>query len=267
MKYCVLVLVLGHLLFHVSPVSAQTSVPAQDDEYLANLYNLAVLFDTTRVRVTEPSIAEVDSMNAWKDWQTVENYFYGKNRGSLPMIADLEALHPYFRDKVQQLIRACKEAGITLAVVESYRTHAKQTEYYAMGRKYTSSPGGKSRHQYGLAVDVVPMVDSVAVWDNSRLWRKIGIAGERLGLRWGGRWRVLYDPGHFEWPGGVSRQELAKGQLPHIPSSVVNQYPHLDEDLERLQTFWESWEVEQSAIASKGDADADEREAPAGAGN
>ena len=32
-----------------------------------------------------------------------------------------------------------------------------------MGRKYTNSAGGKSKHQYGLAVDVVPIVNGTAV--------------------------------------------------------------------------------------------------------
>src|SRR5688572_8251994 len=143
MKNCISVVAFSHLLLYVSSVSAQSNVSAKDDEYLTNLYNTSILFDTTRVRVKETAAVAVDSMDAWKDWQIVENYSYGKNRGSLPMIADLEALHPYFRDKVQQLIRMCTDAGITLAIVESYRTHAKQSEYYAMGRKYTSSPGGK----------------------------------------------------------------------------------------------------------------------------
>ena len=265
MKCKVLVLVATHLMCCVSFGFAQQVVLRYDDAYLANLYNRSLLFDTTRQRGLE--VAAADSLNAWKKWQTVENYLYGKNRGDLPMIADLDALHPYFRDKVEELIRQCKEAGITLAIVESYRTHAKQAEYYAMGRKYTSSPGGKSRHQYGLAVDVVPMVDSVAVWDNARLWRKIGTIGERLGLRWGGRWRVLYDPGHFEWAGGVSRHELAKGLLPKIPVSRSAHYPNLEENLDRLQTYWEAWEAEQRAIAEKGADDEPGRDTAVGAGN
>jgi hypothetical protein len=220
----------------------------QADDYLNALFDRSLVFDTTSIR---PVIALEDSLAAWKTWRTVENFYYGKNRGSLVMIADLRALHPYFRDKVEELIAACSESGITLAVVETYRTHAKQSEYYAMGRKYTSTPGGKSRHQYGLAVDVVPMVDSIAVWNNYRLWRKIGVIGERLGLRWGGRWRVLYDPGHFEWSGGLSRYELAKGLLPRIPSQVIDKYPAIQSELTRLQDFWQAWETEQAVVARK----------------
>src|SRR5688572_24217373 len=123
-----------------------------------------------------------------------------------------------------------------------------------MGVKYTSTPGGKSRHQYGLAVDVVPIVDSVAVWDNHKLWRKIGLVGEHLGLQWGGRWRVLYDPGHFEWSGGRSRHQLAKGHLPKIPASFSEGYPALVEELTKLQSYWNAWEVEQGMMANSGTA-------------
>ena len=254
MKYIFLVVVLSHILFNPFSVSAQSYASSKSGKYIDNLFDKSILFDTTRIKVSETPAAAADSVIEWKQWRTVDNFYYGKNRGALPMIADLEALHPYFRHKVIELIRVCQKAGITVAVVESYRTHAKQAEYYAMGEKYTSTPGGKSRHQYGLAVDVVPIVDSVAVWDNHKLWRKIGLAGERLGLQWGGRWRVLYDPGHFEWSGGLSRHQLAKGHLPKIPTSFSDRYPALVEELTKLQSYWNAWEVEQSMLASSGTA-------------
>jgi hypothetical protein len=186
---------------------------------------------------------------SWKNWSLVENYTFGKDRGDLPMIADLDALHPYFRDKVIMLISLCRAKGIELAVVESYRTHSKQNEYKSMGKKYTRSGSGKSKHQYGLAVDVVPMIGSVAQWDNSKLWRKVGVIGEQLGLRWGGRWKSLYDPGHFEWTGGLSSYHLTMGQWPRIPK--VNNYPCLEEELIQLTEYWKAWELEQSSIARR----------------
>lgn len=190
-------------------------------------------------------------MEPWKEWRTVDNFAFGKNRGNLPMIADLQSLHPFFRDKIYQLIRNCKAKGIELAVVESYRTHAKQKEYYNMGRKYTRTTGGRSKHQYGLAVDVVPVRDSVFIWDNAVLWRKIGAEGEKLGLRWGGRWRSLYDPAHFEWSGGLTTYHLSKGMLPAIPKSFSDKYPCIEDDMEQLRRHWEMWETEQSAFARK----------------
>ncbi len=200
----------------------------------------------------EPEIVSekvIDQAADWKNWETVENYTYGKDRGSLPMIADLDALHPYFKEKITKLISICKRKGIELAIVESYRTVAKQNEYKAMGKKYTRATGGNSKHQYGLAIDVVPVIDSVAQWDNARLWKKIGAIGEQLGLRWGGRWRTLYDPGHFEWSGGLSSHSLAKGMVPYVPQSIAIQYPCIEEDLQKLSEYWSAWESEQAVIA------------------
>lgn len=194
-------------------------------------------------------VLTMESIEPWKTWTTVENYAYGKDRGSLQMIADLDALHPHFHEKINQLISICKNKGIELAIVESYRSSAKQNEYKALGKKYTKASGGHSKHQYGLAVDLVPVINSVPQWDNARLWKKVGAIGEQLGLRWGGRWRTLYDPGHFEWSGGLGSYHLAKGLFPKVPKS--NSYPCLEEDLIELVENWKAWEIEQSTLASK----------------
>lgn len=190
----------------------------------------------------------IDTINGWKKWATIENYTYGKNRGSMTMIVELQALHPYFRDQVIELINRCEKKGIQLAVVETYRTYAKQNEYKSMGKKYTRSGGGKSKHQYGLAIDLVPIVGGKPQWNNKYLWRRIGVAGEQLGLRWGGRWRSLYDPGHFEWTGGLESEELTKGLSPRIPNQETK-YPCIDEDLRLLARYWKSWDLEQASLA------------------
>ncbi len=219
-------------------------IPLADHEHelrSERMDNFTQPFETRRWEITD------DTVDEWKQWEMVHNYSFGINRGTMSMIADLESLHPYFRDRVLALIRICKSNGIDLAIVETYRTHAKQTEYKTMGRKYTRTKAGQSKHQYGLAIDVVPMIDSIPQWKNIKLWRKIGPIGERLGLRWGGRWHKLFDPGHFEWTGGLLTYDLAKGKLPPVPASA--QYPCLEEDLRALRRHWKAWEVEQSAIA------------------
>jgi len=190
-----------------------------------------------------------DTADQWKKWALVENYTFGKNRGSIPMIADLQSLHPYFRDKVIELIRVCKSKGIELAIVETYRTRTKQNEYKALGRKYTRASAGSSKHQYGLAVDIVPVKDSVIQWNSIALWRKIGVQGEKLGLRWGGRWRRPFDPAHFEWTGGMATSHLVQGKLPLAPK--IQRYPCIEEDLKELKRHWKAWEIEQSLVARR----------------
>lgn len=191
-----------------------------------------------------------DKLEDWETWSYAQNYTFGKDRGGMVMITDLRALHPFFRDRVAELLRICKDKGIELAIVETYRTHAKQFEYKSMGRKYTSSGAGRSKHQYGLAIDVVPIVDSAAVWDNPALWRKVGVVGEKLGLRWGGRWRKPYDPGHFEWTGGLSTTDLVQGVLPVVPGGEAH-YPCLEEDITLLRKYWTAWETSQSSLTLK----------------
>lgn len=246
MKYIFLTCILT-LSIHAH-IAAQT-VADHEHHYLTALLENSIRFDTSYFAGNSDEI--INEEEAWKQWETVENFTYGKDRGSIPMIADLNALHPYFRDKISELIRLCKEQGIELVVVETFRTHAKQAEYFGMGRKYTRSKGGKSKHQYGLAADVVPVVNSVAVWDNALLWRKIGAIGERIGLRWGGRWKAPYDPAHFEWSGGVTSYQLALGAQPIIPKSKISLYPCLDEELARLEKFWNAWETEQAVSARR----------------
>lgn len=204
--------------------------------------------DSSLLVMEEPELISFDTINGWKQWSIVENYSFGKDRGTLTMITDLNALHPYFRDQVRQLILNCRAKGIELAIVETFRTHAKQNEYKGMGRKYTNSAGGKSKHQYGLAVDLVPVVNGQAVWDNPVLWKKVGVAGEKLGLRWGGRWKKPYDPAHFEWTGGLSSTHLSIGIFPSIPQ---DHYPCVDEDLAILRKYWSEWETFQGSMTRR----------------
>ncbi len=48
----------------------------------------------------DPTVTFGDSLNGWKNWSFVENYAFGKDRGDLPMITDLNSLHPFFRDQI-----------------------------------------------------------------------------------------------------------------------------------------------------------------------
>jgi hypothetical protein len=234
----------AQLNLYFAPIDCREHAESSDG--IPETPEIAVTIDSSLI---SPDIYadEQLSLEAWKQWTVVDNFSFGKDRGALSMIADMNALHPFFRDKVNELIIRCKKQGIELAIVETYRTHAKQNEYRSMGRKYTNSTGGKSKHQYGLAVDVVPMVNGVAVWDNVWLWKKVGVAGEKLGLRWGGRWKKPYDPGHFEWTGGLNSTHLSAGRLPAIPRE---KYPCIEEDILNLRNYWSQWERLQQEVLS-----------------
>src|SRR5688572_16189752 len=135
-----------HAQFNVNSLFETASSRIPGEAFRIVPASQQVVIDST----TFEDLAFGDSLNGWKHWSFVENYNFGKDRGALPMITDLNSLHPFFRDQVRNLIEICKTKGIEIAVVETYRTHAKQHEYKTMGKKYTNSAAGRSKHQYGL---------------------------------------------------------------------------------------------------------------------
>jgi hypothetical protein len=105
------------------------------------------------------------------------------------------------------LARTCEE-GIPACLVDTLRTPEEQQANIAKGVSFTVNskhlaqpPDGKA-----LAFDVAPYAiyqlhgPDKLQWDtNDPVWARYGKIGERLGLRWGGRWKTPHDPGHFEY--------------------------------------------------------------------
>lgn len=158
-----------------------------------------------RVPITEEKKDVIDTLEITLPPPIVDNR---------KIINDLHILHPAFRNKVVMLLYECKKEGIDLKIVETYRTHERQDALKR--RKLTRLSGGCSKHQHFLAIDVVPVVNKLPRWHNKELWAKIGKIGEAQGLKWGGRWKRLYDPGHFEYP--ISIKEI--DNIP-IPDTVI----------------------------------------------
>ncbi len=113
----------------------------------------------------------------------------------------LDDLDPRFLPLALALLARLVEAGIPVLIVETRRTEAQHLEDVANGRSWIA----RSTHQDGLAIDVAPYDtyqlhgDDKLRWDaTDPVWNRIGLIGEGLGLRWGGRW-VQKDLGHFEY--------------------------------------------------------------------
>ncbi len=111
------------------------------------------------------------------------------------MSARLDDLSGRFRPLAFELIARCVEAGICPRIVETLRTPERQRDLIAKGVSWTAD----SRHLTGDAIDVAPVEClSMKNWAPSHPhWTLMGEIGERLGLRWGGRWKVR-DCCHFE---------------------------------------------------------------------
>lgn len=136
---------------------------------------------------------------------------------------NIERLHPKVRDKAREFInRVEKELGIKLRATSTLRTYAEQDELYAQGRTkkggiVTNAKGGQSNHNFGTALDVVPIVNGQADWKTSAdTWSKIAKVGKAVGFDWGGDWKSIVDKPHFEMNFGNSlaqmRQKYESGQ-------------------------------------------------------
>lgn len=116
-------------------------------------------------------------------------------------------LNPYLQVKCWMHLIQCYDLGIKLRVTQGLRTFAEQDQLYRQGRavpgkRVTNAVGGSSWHNYGLAYDVVEMLDGKPTWDTPN-WEQIGSIGEENGLSWGGRWKKFKDLPHFEWHPGL----------------------------------------------------------------
>lgn len=110
-------------------------------------------------------------------------------------------LHPQVRDKAREFINKAEKKGIKLRVAQATRTYAEQNDLYAQGRTksggiVTNAKAGQSSHNFGTAIDVVPIVNGEAKWDAD--WNKIAEIGKSVGFSWGGDWKTFKDKPHFE---------------------------------------------------------------------
>lgn len=115
----------------------------------------------------------------------------------------LEDLHPSVADKAQQLVKLAEAQDIEILVTSTLRTFEEQADLFAIGRTkpgdiVTNAKAGESWHNFGLAFDVVPLVNGKAVWDNP-FWNRIGELGKQAGLVWGGDFKSFKDKPHFEF--------------------------------------------------------------------
>lgn len=133
------------------------------------------------------------------------------------MSRKLEDLKEPARSRAEAAIADLKASGVPCVVVSTLRTTAEQIALYAQGRESLANVNAKrlladlspipasensdtvtdcdgvkikSRHQSGLALDVVPLVGNHPVWPpvTDERWKKISSAFVAQGFRWGGDW-------------------------------------------------------------------------------
>lgn len=150
-----------------------------------------------------------------------------KDKKTLERIA---LLHPKLRDEAFALYEEIVEALSGRAACRfSYtlRTFAEQDALFAQGRtkpgaRVTNARGGQSYHNYGLAIDIVLLVDrdgngtfESAAWDTKTDfdgdkkadWQEVVAIFKRYGWEWGGDWKFVDAP-HFQKTLGKSIRDL-----------------------------------------------------------
>lgn len=116
----------------------------------------------------------------------------------------IDDLTPEAAQKCRALVAACALEGIDLLVYCTYRDAVAQADLYASGRTrpgplVTWAKPGESKHEKRIAFDCVPLVGGKADWNNQKLYARIGVLGESLGLSWAGRWPAKKrESPHFE---------------------------------------------------------------------
>jgi peptidoglycan L-alanyl-D-glutamate endopeptidase CwlK len=124
-----------------------------------------------------------------------------------PMLADASRnwglLHPEFSQRLLLAFKIMKEKyGYQMALLEGYRSPARQDTLAKMGNQVTNARAWQSWHQYGLAADCAFWRDGRLVISEKDPWamrgyQLYGQVAESLGLTWGGRWTMM-DFGHTE---------------------------------------------------------------------
>ena len=139
----------------------------------------------------------------------------------------IDQLHPKIRQEVKDLylnkvVPALTKATCRFAYTE--RTNAEQDSMYAQGRTklfdangkrlgiITNAKGGQSIHNYGLAFDIVLLVNGAASWDTVKDfdgdgksdWMEVINIYKSAGYVWGGDWAKFKDLPHLEKTFGLN---------------------------------------------------------------
>lgn len=141
--------------------------------------------------------------------------------------ARLQLVCPTLAAKIHLLAAMLEDEGIVFRVTQGLRSWNDQQKLWQQGRDsngnivdltkvVTKAPPGHSWHEYGLAVDVVPMNQTPPQpdWNITHPdWQRLVAVGESLGLFSGTEFHDIKDTPHFQ----------LTGSFPESPNDEVRQ--------------------------------------------
>jgi hypothetical protein len=119
-------------------------------------------------------------------------------------IRDVMLLEPVTRDAVQKIIKFAGQEGVTLQVLETYRSQELQEAYFARGATQLKTVGV---HHYGLACDLGIVIGGQVNWKAD--YSILGKYAAQFGLVWGGDWGTPSAPHSFRDYDHVQRIAVA----------------------------------------------------------
>lgn len=131
-----------------------------------------------------------------------------KPKGMLPLV----------KRRLDLVVKDMTDLGYQVTVFQGYRSFEEQDALYAQGRTkpgaiVTNAKGGDSFHNWGVAADVVFVVNGRPSWANSHPWSTLGKVGKKHGFEWGGDWVGFVDRPHLQMPLTFTLEDFKKGKI------------------------------------------------------
>lgn len=123
----------------------------------------------------------------------------------------IKGLKGPFADKMARFLHAAAAAGKTIKINSGYRSIARQAQLYAAavakygaaGARKWVAPPGRSKHNYGLAIDLVYGNNSDARGTQTAAGRAAKMWAHANAARFGLNFRMGHEPWHIEPSGAV----------------------------------------------------------------
>lgn len=93
-----------------------------------------------------------------------------------------------FAKRVLDWYENCLQEGLDILIYCGYRSSDEQNTLYRQGREtsgkiVTNARGGQSFHNYGRAIDFVPLKNGKANWGDTKSYKKAQEIGKKYNLR------------------------------------------------------------------------------------